>query len=196
MNTNFVVNEYALVWYLLFQASISEAVYKLKQKLWDTFKTEYNKTFNDRDAIITEKKDFIPNDETIYNFFFESKDYQKIKKQVEKHRLELMKIWDKNKKVTEKLYSNIIRKKTNDYTFYVVSNELEIIDVPTKDTAVIGISIDKKDPLEYLLKLKEKTQFIVITHKKKTMEYANTLYGITMQESGVSKLVSVKLENK
>lgn len=47
---------------------------------------------------------------------------------------------------------------------------------------------------EFLTKFKKDTQFILITHKKKTMEFADTLYGITMQESGVSKLVSVKLE--
>ena len=47
---------------------------------------------------------------------------------------------------------------------------------------------------KYLSEYKDKTEFIVITHKKKTMEYADVLYGITMQESGVSKLVSVRLE--
>lgn len=48
---------------------------------------------------------------------------------------------------------------------------------------------------KYLSEEKTRSQFIVITHKKRMMEYADSLYGITMQESGVSKIVSAKLEN-
>ena len=46
---------------------------------------------------------------------------------------------------------------------------------------------------EYLKKLTKNTQFIVITHRRGTMVGADRLYGITMQEKGISTLVSVKL---
>ncbi|MCQ2387896.1 MAG: chromosome segregation protein SMC, partial [Clostridia bacterium] len=47
----------------------------------------------------------------------------------------------------------------------------------------------------YLQKFSEETQFIVITHRKPTMEMADALFGVTMQEKGVSKTVSVKLSD-
>ncbi len=44
--------------------------------------------------------------------------------------------------------------------------------------------------------LSNKTQFIVISHNRATMRKANILYGVTMQDDGVSKLLSVKLDDK
>ena len=47
---------------------------------------------------------------------------------------------------------------------------------------------------EYLKKFAQESQFLVITHRKGTMEAANTVYGITMQENGISKLLSLDLK--
>lgn len=49
---------------------------------------------------------------------------------------------------------------------------------------------------QYLREFSEQTQFIVVTHRKGTMEEADVLYGVTMEEGGVSKLVSVRLEDE
>lgn len=63
---------------------------------------------------------------------------------------------------------------------------LDEVDAPLDDTNIgrfIGMLKDFSD----------NTQFLIVTHNKKTMEAADTLYGITMQEEGISKIVSVKL---
>jgi len=64
---------------------------------------------------------------------------------------------------------------------------LDEVDAPL-DEANVGRFTDK------VLQMATDTQFIVITHNKRTMEMARALYGVTMEEAGVSKLVSVKFE--
>ena len=64
---------------------------------------------------------------------------------------------------------------------------LDEVDAPL-DEANIGRFTDK------IVSMAANTQFIVITHNKRTMETARALYGVTMEEAGVSKLVSVRFE--
>ena len=46
---------------------------------------------------------------------------------------------------------------------------------------------------DYVRKYQEESQFILVTHRKGTMESAETIYGVTMQERGISKVLSMKL---
>lgn len=153
MNTKFLVDDYALIWTLLFQASISENIFKLKQKLWDTYRDEYDKTYKDKVSILKDCKNFIPDNDTIYNIVLENKNYEKIKKQAEKYRLELMKLWDKNKKETAYLMNEILRMPISDYTFFIVNKELAIVDHPIKGSMIIGRSIDSKQPLNIIYEI-------------------------------------------
>ncbi len=66
---------------------------------------------------------------------------------------------------------------------------LDEVDAPLDDA-----NIDRY--LKIIRKFSERTQFLMITHNKKTMEAADTLYGVTMEEAAVSKLVSVQLSGK
>ena len=205
MNTNFIVNDYIVIWNLLFQASISEDIYKLKQKIWGTYKSEYNSIFKDKEKILKDYKNFIPCDDTIYNIVMGTKDYEKLKKQVDKYRIEIMRIWDKNKKETDHLMKNIVRIKLPKYTMFVVNKELNIIDYPTTDTIIIGKEIDKRNTLKVLLDL---NKIIISTNIKKYKEdqvifkkaiielalneYATRLTNRSFYQSGNPKLSSLK----
>ncbi len=206
MKATFIVNDYVLIWNLLFQASISETIYKLKQKLWETYKVEYNAIFKDKESILKDYKNFIPNDDTIYNIVLEKKDYEKIKKQTEKYRIEIMRVWDKNMKETEYLYKDMIRLKIKDYTFFVVNKELNIIDIPYKNCLIIGKDIDKKEPLKIILNMnmkiinnsvkkysdKEEKLKKAILELAVYNEYATRITGRSCYQSGSPSLLSLK----
>ena len=64
---------------------------------------------------------------------------------------------------------------------------LDEVDAPLDDANTVRF-------VDLLREMSGETQFIVITHNKLTMEVASTLYGVTMQERGVSKLVSVAMD--
>jgi len=64
---------------------------------------------------------------------------------------------------------------------------LDEVDAPLDDANVVRFA-------SFLSQYKKHTQIIVITHNKRTMEVADTIYGITMEEPGISKLISMKME--
>ncbi len=64
---------------------------------------------------------------------------------------------------------------------------LDEVDAPLDDVNITRFT-------EALKQFSEKTQFIIVTHNKRTMEAAETMYGVTMEEEGISKLVSVKFK--
>ena len=168
MNLKFVVNDYVLIWNLLFQASINERVHKLKQKLWINYKKEYNNTYRDKELILKDTKNFIPNDDTIYNIVLETKEYEKIKKDTEKYRNEVLKIWDNNKKEATKIIKSITRLDLKPYQILVVSEQLDIIDTTTvKDAKINTVVLGKKVTSDTSMKLLVELVFQILKHEFK-----------------------------
>ena len=168
MNLKFVVNDYVLIWNLLFQASISERVHKLKQKLWINYKKEYNNTYRDKELILKDAKNFIPNDDTIYNIVLETKEYEKIKKDTEKYRNQVLKIWDNNKKEATKIIKSITRLDLKPYQVLVVNEHLDILDTTTvKDAKINTVVLGKKVTADTSIKLLVELVFQILKRELK-----------------------------
>ena len=206
MNTKFIVNDYIIIWNLLFGASISETMHKLKQKIWETYKTEYTAISKDKKEILKDYKNFIPNDDTVYNIMMDNKDYERIRKQVEKYRVEIMQIWDKHKKETEYLLKNIIRQDLPNYTIFVVNKELNVLDYNPENNIIVGKEIDEKNPLSLLIEIHMEVMKNNLKHYKEEYEcikeailelailneYKTRLTGKSCYQLGRHSLASIK----
>ncbi|MBQ8131367.1 MAG: hypothetical protein IJ193_02630 [Bacilli bacterium] len=67
MNLKFEVNDYVLAWNLLFKSSITENIIESKRRIWKNYKNLYNKVYNDKELMMKDPRNFIPNNDTVYN---------------------------------------------------------------------------------------------------------------------------------
>lgn len=154
MDIEFVINDYLLAWYLLFKPSFCEEIQDLKEKLWTNYRTQYTSMQKENIEILKYNKDFIPDDDTLYNLVFESDIFINLKKETEKLRQKLLTIWDKNSKIISKEIKEILRiDEINKYTILLVSPKIDVVEF-IKSNPKKNISWGKKesdDELETLI---------------------------------------------
>ena len=130
MNVEFTTNDYLLAWYLLFKPSFCEEMQNLKVKLYNNYGKQYMALEKENVEILKYNQDFIPDDDTIYNIVFESDIFQEIKKETDKHRIFLMKLWDTNQKKIKTLLKEIIRFQIKDnFNIIVIHPKLDTIEL-------------------------------------------------------------------
>lgn len=153
MNLNFCVNEYLLAWYLLYSASLSKEIDKFRKVLWSKYKKEYNFCYKDKQEIIKYGKDFIPDNDIIYNEIFKSDLYISLKKETEKHRMHLIKIFNNDSKLIKRCVKDVLKLKLNDeYPVYVIHPRMECIEYnKNSDSLIWGSDKDKFDALTILI---------------------------------------------
>lgn len=157
MNVEFVVNDYLLAWNLLFRPSISEDIQLMKERLWKNYSKQYMKMEKENVEILKYTSDFIPDDDTIYNFIFNTDEFQLVKKQTDKYRRFLMRIWDTHQKEIQSSLKELLRFKVdNSYQILVVHPHLDNVEYLKKNpkkNIVWGKKEDTEDGLKAIIRV-------------------------------------------
>ena len=153
MNLKFEVNDYVLAWNLLFKSSITENIIESKRRIWKNYKNLYNKVYNDKELMMKDPRNFIPNNDTVYNNIKETEDFEKVKKETEKYRINLMKIRDKDRKKINYLVEDMLRLKLRNYSCSVIHKKFNIMELILIDENNGRFIIGKeyKDEKDYLI---------------------------------------------
>lgn len=155
MNLEIDVNDYLLAWYLLYGASLSKEIDKFKRTLYTKYKKEYNYCYKDRSEIIKYGKDFIPDNDILYNAVLTSNLFKYLKKETIKHKNNIVKLWDTNSDEINMYIKDILRinypKMIN---VYIIHPRLEIMEYQEEFKSLVwGSEKDKYDVLTIILSI-------------------------------------------
>ncbi len=189
MNLKFVLNEYALIWNLLFQASITPEIHALKQKLWKNYRKSYHAMYQEKEVLLKDPKNYIPSDDTIYDMVKKTETYKQLFEETENFRLSLMQTWDQNKKEIIKECKEILRMDIRLYHVLVVHPKLDVIDVETikgkkVNTITWGCAKKNDNSIETLIKI------ISSIVKKELKDYQSEYHEI------VEAIVELAIDNE
>ncbi len=153
MNLEINVNDYLLAWYILYGASLSKEIDKFKKNLYTKYKKEYNFCYKDRSEIVKYGKDFIPDNDILYNAVLTSNLFKTLKKEAERHRNNIIKLWENNKEEIKNYIIDVLRipfpKVIN---VYIIHPRLEIVEYSRESKSLIwGSEKDKYDVITTML---------------------------------------------
>lgn len=210
MNINFLTSDYLLAWNILFTKSLTESFKKSKEKLWNAYRDEYNNIYYEKDLILKDYKNYIPNNDIVYNAIMEKDEFRTIKKEADKARINTMKIWDKNNKKINNLFSNIIRKKLPEYQVFVLNREFNLSGITklSKNESAFILGKQYKDDNDFLINFVNEIINKEITIKEKDIdnikeailelavlnEFATTLDNKSHYKEGSKKLQYLKIQ--
>ena len=152
MNLEISINEYLLAWYLLYGASLSKEIDKFRKSLWSKYNKEYNFCYKDKGEIIKYGKDFIPDNDVLYNEIFNSELYLSLKKETNRHKMYLIKIFNNDFKKIKKHLKEILKMDLKEtYNIYVIHPRMELIEYNSNHVILWGSEKDKFDALKLLI---------------------------------------------
>lgn len=174
MNIEFIINDYLIAWYLLFRPSFCEEVQAIKEKFWTNHQKQYISMQRENVEILKYTKDFIPDDDTIYNLVFETEIFKKIKKETEKYRQKLLQEWDKNKKLINKNLNEILRFKDElSYSVIVVNPIIDVVEY-IKSNPKKNIAWGRKEESNNILKILMQIIYTIVKYEMGEFQKENS----------------------
>lgn len=155
MKLNFVINKYLLMWYLLCRESNINEVNDFKQNFLSLHRKESFMLIKEKDIIMNLLKDYIPDDDFIFNKFSNTDEFKKLLKDTNRYRISMLEAYDKNQKIIKKELNKLLKYNLNiNYDICFIHKKLDVLEFNLKtNLIVLGKEIKPSETLGFYILL-------------------------------------------